>query len=44
MFFFSRKVKYLGHIISEEGLIADPEKISAVENWPVPKSKKQIVS
>lgn len=36
------KVKYLGHVVSEEGITTDPEKISAVKNWPTPKSKKQI--
>jgi len=41
---FSRKVKYLGHIISEKGIATDPEKTSAIESWPVPKNKKQVRS
>jgi len=41
---FSRKVKYLGHIISEKGIATDPEKTSAIESWPVPKNKKQMRS
>ena len=41
---FSRKVRYLGHIVSEEGLTTDTEKTSAVESWPIPKNKKQVRS
>jgi len=41
---FSREVKYLGHIISEKGIATDPEKTSAIENWPIPKNKKQVRS
>lgn len=40
---FGRKVKYLGHV-SEEGISTDPEKISAVKDWPIPQNKKQIRS
>jgi len=31
--FFSKNVKYLGHIISAESITTDPEKISAVKDW-----------
>lgn len=34
--FFQKNVKYLGHIISEEGVTMDPEKIVAVKDWPSP--------
>ncbi|GBM64254.1 Retrovirus-related Pol polyprotein from transposon 297 [Araneus ventricosus] len=32
--FFQREVAYLGHVISEEGVKTDPEKIKAVVDWP----------
>ena len=31
-----REVKYLGHIFSEKGMEPDPQKISAVHDWPAP--------
>jgi len=34
--FFLSEVKYLGHVISADGLKADPDKIEVVKNWPVP--------
>jgi transposase InsO family protein len=40
--FFKSKVTYLGHVVSEEGIQADPEKIAAVKSWPVPKSIKEV--
>jgi len=39
---FRRKVRYLDHIISEKGIITDPEKTTTIENWLVSKNKKQI--
>ena len=41
---FQRQVKFLGHIVSEEGISTDNEKIQAVKNWPLPKSAKQVRS
>lgn len=29
-------VAYLGHIISGQGVAMDPEKVSAVADWPIP--------
>jgi hypothetical protein len=35
--FFQKQVHYLGHAISEEGVVVDPEKIKSIMNWPTPK-------
>ena len=37
-----RKVAYLEHAISEEGVKPCPGKIAAVREFPVPKTKKNI--
>jgi hypothetical protein len=36
--FYQRKIQYLGHIISDQGILVDPEKIKAIMNWPTPKN------
>ena len=36
------RVKYLGHILSPQGVSPDPEKISIVQDWQPPKNPKQI--
>ncbi|MCG8112564.1 MAG: RNase H-like domain-containing protein, partial [Candidatus Thiodiazotropha taylori] len=35
---------FLGHIISDEGVGTDPEKVRAVKEWPVPVSQTEIRS
>jgi hypothetical protein len=42
--FYQRQIHYLGHIISEEGIVVDPEKIRAIEGWPVPKNVSEVRS
>lgn len=37
-------VTFLGHVVSAEGLRADPEKIQKVREWPVPRSAKELAS
>ena len=32
-------MKFLGHVISLEGISTDPEKISRIAQWPVPITK-----
>jgi len=42
--FLRKKIKYLGHVISERGVSTDEEKISSVRDWPIPRTKKQVRS
>ena len=42
--FFQHSVTYLGHIVSREGVAADPEKIRKVASWPTPSSSKEVQS
>ena len=35
-------VQYLGHVVSEKGVEADPAKISCVRDWPVPDSRESL--
>jgi hypothetical protein len=35
-------VGYLGHIISDQGVAVDPEKIKAITSWPQPVTVKQL--
>ena len=31
---YQRKVQYLGHVISEEGIAVDPKMVEAIMDWP----------
>lgn len=42
--FLRREVGYLGHVITEEGVKPNPEKIEAVTKFPTPKCPKDIKS
>ena len=39
---FKKQIKYLGHIISEDGIAVDPDKISCVKDWPVLKTVSEV--
>ncbi|XP_073792914.1 retrovirus-related Pol polyprotein from transposon opus [Danio rerio] len=41
---FQTSVKYLGHVISAQGIHPDPDKISAVKEWPIPKTVRDLRS
>ena len=34
----------MGHVISQDGVSTSPEKVEAVKNWPVPKTRKHVRS
>ena len=40
--FFCKEAKFLGHVVSAEGLHVDPEKVSAVVNWEVPGNQQEL--
>ena len=42
--FYRDKIQYLGHIILEEGISVDPEKIEAIMNWPTPRNVTDVRS
>ncbi|MCG8044577.1 MAG: RNase H-like domain-containing protein [Candidatus Thiodiazotropha endolucinida] len=42
--FFKTNVKYLGHVVSEEGVRTDPDKIEALASWPAPSNVKELRS
>lgn len=42
-FFFQKKVKFLGHIVSENGLETDPDKINKVKDWPIPTNSNELI-
>jgi hypothetical protein len=42
--FCQKKIHYLGHIISEDGIAIDPEKIEAIREWLFPKNMIQVTS
>ena len=42
--FGQRKVAYLGHVVSAEGVATDPTKIKAVSEWKTPTTIKEVRS
>ena len=40
--FWLPSVTFLGHVISKDGVLVDPQKVEAVVNWPQPKSVTEI--
>ena len=42
--FFQKEIKYLGHVISENGISVDPSKIKAIQDMPYPKKLVQLQS
>lgn len=42
--FFQKKVTYLGHVVSQDGVATDPAKTAVVEQWEVPSTVHQLRS
>ena len=40
--FLQKKVLYLGHIISPEGIVTDPSKTQRIMDWPTPCNFKEV--
>ena len=40
--FFKTEIHYLGHIISNEGIRMDPEKVDAILKWPHPGNLQEL--
>ena len=41
--FMVAEVKFLGHLISAEGIKPDPEKIHAIADMPIPQNKEEEI-
>lgn len=39
---FKRRVKYVGHVVSAEGIEPDDDKITKVKNWPTPSNSEDV--
>ena len=43
-FFFQSSVLFLGHLLSKDGILPNPEKVHKVEDWPIPKTAREVHS
>ena len=43
-YFFQASVIFLGHVLSADGISANPEKVDKVQDWLVPKNAKELHS
>ena len=41
---FQKTVKFLGHVVSKEGVQCDPEKVECVQNWKIPECVTEVRS
>lgn len=42
MFLCLEQSRFLGHVISPQGVATDPTKVQAIVDWPTPKSLKEL--
>ena len=40
--FFSDRVTFLGHVITKEGILPDPDNLAKIANWPVPQNVREV--
>ena len=40
--FGKTRIKYLGHVVENGMVYADPDKVSAVQTWPKPENIKEV--
>ena len=43
-FFFQSSVLFLGHLLSKDSILPNPEKVSKVKDWPIPTMAKEVHS
>jgi hypothetical protein len=41
--FYQEQIHYLGHIISEEGIVVYPEKVEAIREWPTLRNVSKVI-
>jgi hypothetical protein len=42
--FYQSRIRYLGHVISGEGIVVDPAKVEAIMEWPAPMNVTKVRS
>ena len=42
--FWREEIRFLGHVVSKDGIAADPTKIVVVQDWKVPKNAMEVRS
>ena len=40
--FFKTRIRFLGHVVSEQGIEADGEKIQKIKDWPTPRNPNEV--
>ncbi len=40
--FYQESVKFLGHVVNKSGIQVDPDKVKAIADYPIPKSKRAV--
>ena len=44
VFLLSVQLLFLGHLLLKDGILPNPEQVSKVKDWPIPKSAKEVHS